>query len=85
MCVSEMVWSKAKASWDPKTEELIKCPSSALADADTGGVAWRSSEPCPPPGRMAPNPAWKRISAGEKPPLAGAETCRRAQLPPLQV
>lgn len=85
MCVSERVWSEAKASWDARTEELIKCPFAAITDAESG---WG-----PPEGHwspvhlsgIAPNTAWKRISAGEKPPLVGKVTCDWTQLPPLRL
>lgn len=35
MCISEMVWSKTKASWDLRIEELIKCPCTAIADNES--------------------------------------------------
>ena len=85
MCVSERVWSKAKASWDARTEELIKCSSTAIADAER---RWG-----PPEGHWSPvhlrgidpNTVQKRISAGEKPLLVGMVTCDWTQLPPLRV
>ena len=85
MCVSERVWSKAKSSWDARTEELIKCPSTDIADAER---RWGPPEGHWSPVHLSginPNTARKRISVGEKPPLIGMVTCDWTQLPPLRL
>lgn len=56
-----MVWSKAKASWDPRTEELIKCPSTAIAEAES---RWG-----PPGGHWSSTRLWVGLS----PALRGRE------------
>lgn len=65
-------WSKAEASWGWRTEELIKRPSSSLAEEVSRQGPSRSPGPSRFRAGTGPNTAWKsRISAGEEACLSG--------------